>query len=189
MTEKTSLRASCLSKRAAIASSDHSTWSFAACERLAALLSKRSLNGFSVALYNPIRGELDVTPVLHALYAEGVTVALPVVEPGQGFLSFYRFHSALSLIQGAFGVLEPEHQERVTPDIVVMPLVGFDRKGNRIGYGKGYYDWTLAELRRDNKSLMAIGMAFSVQEVPEFPLEGHDMPLDGIVTEKETLAF
>jgi 5-formyltetrahydrofolate cyclo-ligase len=187
MPEKSSLRSACLAKRDALSQTDHETFSFAACERLMTYLSTVSLSGRNVALYNPIKNELDITPVLHALYAEGISVALPVVESGQRALSFYRFHSTLALAEGAYGIYEPQQTECVQPDIVIVPLVGFDRALHRIGYGKGYYDATLAALRTEKPPLLAIGVGFALQEVESLPTETHDMRLDVIITEKETL--
>lgn len=187
MIEKSSLRFSCLARRDAILNVDHNKWSFAVCERLAAYLVQCNIADASIALYNPIRSELDITPVLHALYAEGITVSLPVVESGRPFLSFFRFHSTLLMKAGAFGVLEPEQQEEVVPTIVIVPLVGFDRTGNRIGYGKGYYDATLTALRAQNPSLLAIGVGFALQEVAAIPADPHDAKLDVIITETETI--
>lgn len=184
---KTPHRTACLTKRDAITPADHEAWSFAVCEKLAALFNAANIGGKTVALYNPIKSELDITPLLHALYAEGVCVALPVVESGRPDLSFYRFHSTLKMEEGAFGVMQPEQMEQVVPDIVIVPLVGFDRRGHRIGYGKGYYDATLALLRAENPSLLAIGVAFALQEVDSIPAGSHDMKLDAIVTEKEVL--
>lgn len=184
---KSALRFTCLKRRDAIEQIDHEKWSFAACERLAALLYARGLHGRKVALYNPIKSELDVTPVLHALYAEGMEVSLPVVECGRPFLEFYRFHSALALEPGSFGVLEPERVKQSVPDTVIVPLVGFDRAGHRIGYGKGYYDATLTLLRAENPGLLAIGMGFALQEVAEVPADTHDARLDAIVTETEMI--
>lgn len=180
---KANLRRTAIAKRDAILAADHEAWSFAACEQLVLAISERGLMAKSIALYNPIKSELDVTPVLHALDAEGGNVSLPVVESGRSELSFYRFHSTLHMEEGAFGVLEPERLEQVTPDVVVVPLVAFDAAGNRLGYGKGYYDATLHALRAANPSVLAIGVGFALQEVEAIPADAHDAKLDMIVTE------
>lgn len=187
MNTKYSLRQSCLARRDALTAEAHEDLSFKVCERLMIYLSTVSLLGCSVALYNPIKSELDVTPILHALDAEGVCVGLPVVESSRRELSFYRFFSTLPMTQGSFGILEPQHFEQITPDIIIVPLVGFDRALNRIGYGKGYYDATLTALRAEKPTLLAIGVGFALQEVEALPAEAHDAKLDMIITEKETL--
>jgi 5-formyltetrahydrofolate cyclo-ligase len=187
MTTKPSLRSSCIAKRDAISASDHEIWSFAVCEKLALYLSALPVTGKQLALYNPTHSELDITPVLHALDAEGITVGLPVVEENTRVLSFFRFFSTLPMNEGAFGIMEPQHFEQITPDIVVVPLVGFDRSFQRIGYGKGYYDATLKALREHTPSLLAIGVGFSEQEIDAIPKDRHDEKLNAIITEKEII--
>lgn len=185
--DKTRLRQAALSARQAIAKDEHEARSFAICQKLVEVLSALSPAQRRIALYNPIREEADITPVLHALDAENIVTALPVVVSGQPYLSFYRFHSTLPLHEGAYGILEPQQAEEIIPDIVIVPLVAFDRSGQRLGYGKGYYDATLAHLRSLNASLLAIGVAFTVQEIATIPAEAHDIPLDLIITEQDVL--
>lgn len=185
---KLPLRQICLERRAALTPDAHEALSFAVCERLVGFLSGISLKERCVALYNPVRSELDVTPVLHALYAEGVSVALPVVESGSQELAFFRFHSTLNMTQGAFGIPEPEQFERVQPHIVIVPLLAFDRALHRLGYGKGYYDVTLERLRTRTPALLAIGVGFALQEEASLPAEAHDAKLDAIITENEIIS-
>lgn len=189
MTTKSSLRSSCITKRDAISIETHETWSFAVCEKLVTYLSTLPVAGKQLALYNATHSEVDITPVLHALDAEGITVGLPVVEASRRELSFYRFFSTLPMTQGTFGILEPQHFEQITPDIIVVPLVGFDRTGNRLGYGKGYYDATLKALRKTNPKILTIGVAFALQEVDTIPTDRHDEKLDVIITEKEIITL
>jgi 5-formyltetrahydrofolate cyclo-ligase len=83
--------------------------------------------------------------------------------------------------------MEPKaDQPRALPNVVLVPLLGFDRQGHRLGYGMGYYDQALTELRQAG-AVLAIGLAFSAQEVAAIPIEAHDQPLDWIVTEKEAI--
>jgi 5-formyltetrahydrofolate cyclo-ligase len=88
------------------------------------------------------------------------------------------------LVQGSFDLLEP-HPERPArlPDVVLAPLLAFDRRGGRLGYGMGYYDRTLAHLRARGRRPLAIGIAFAAQEVGEVPTGPDDVPLDGVITE------
>jgi 5-formyltetrahydrofolate cyclo-ligase len=91
------------------------------------------------------------------------------------------------LYEAGFGTLAPsELAPQVEPDVIVMPLLGFDSRGTRLGYGGGYYDRTLAKL---GKRPRLIGLAFSVQEISEIPHEPHDIPLDAVVTEKGVRNF
>ena len=85
---------------------------------------------------------------------------------------------------GHFKVQEPHaHQEEITPEFVLMPLLAFTADGKRLGYGGGYYDRTLAKLRAEG-DVFACGVAYAGQEVPELPTDEHDQPLDGILTEQ-----
>jgi 5-formyltetrahydrofolate cyclo-ligase len=113
---------------------------------------------------------------------------LPVVM-GQGLpLLFRKWGPRDLLIEGPYGIMEPSSRlPEVLPDIVFVPLAAFDRRGHRIGYGAGYYDRTLQALRA-SKAILAIGVAFSVQEVEAIPEDRHDERLDYVITEKEFIA-
>ncbi|MFH6785780.1 MULTISPECIES: 5-formyltetrahydrofolate cyclo-ligase [Methylobacterium] len=134
-----------------------------------------------VSAYWPIRSEVDVRPLLTALRARGQAVALPQVTPDG--LVFRLAAEGDSLAAGGFGLSEPGPGAPVVdPRALLVPLAAFDRRGHRIGYGKGYYDRALARLDAPARAL-AIGIAFSAQEIPRVPDGPHDRPLDGIVTE------
>jgi 5-formyltetrahydrofolate cyclo-ligase len=135
----------------------------------------------AAAGYQPIRDELDPLPLLRALHETGYAIALPRTE--EGFtLSFREWQPGCALERGKFGLSEPgEAQPRLFPAIVLTPLLAFDRQGNRLGYGAGYYDWALRDLRR-RQPVVAIGIAFDEQEFPEIPREPQDEPLDLILT-------
>lgn len=133
-----------------------------------------------VAAYWPIRSEIDPRPALARLRACGHASALPVVTP-EG-LVFRLWGEADSLAPAALGLMEPlAAAPQVEPAILLIPLAAFDRRGHRIGYGKGYYDRALAA----RPPLATIGIAHSVQEIPEIPDEPHDHPLDFVITERE----
>lgn len=141
-----------------------------------------------VAGYAAVRGELPLKPLLERLHAKGVTLALPCVQPESRVLLFRRWAPGEKLLPGMYGILEPETSaETVLPDIVLAPLVAFDRQGMRLGYGAGYYDATLAHLRAQGVLRAAIGIAYAAQEALSLPREAHDVPLDQIVTEQETI--
>ena len=134
-----------------------------------------------------MRSEVDPAPLADAAHADGITVGLPVVLPGGG-LVFRRHEPGHVLVPGGFGTMIPvEAAPAIEPDVIVVPLVGFDRSGTRLGYGKGHYDRTIAALRARGRSPRLVGVAFSVQEVDTIPHEPHDVRLDVIVTETETL--
>lgn len=134
-----------------------------------------------------MRSEADPAPLVAAAHAHGIAIGLPVVLPGGG-LVFRRYEPGHDLVPGGFGTRVPvDAAPAVEPDVVIVPLVGFDRAGTRLGYGKGHYDRTIAALRDRGVVPALIGVAFSVQEVDTIPHEPHDVRLDVIVTETETL--
>ncbi len=114
-------------------------------------------------------------------------VCLPVVLGDEQPLDMRLWEQGAPLYPSGFGTLAPsEIAPRVEPDIVVMPLLGFDAKGTRLGYGGGYYDRTLAAMK---KRPLLVGYAFAAQELPSIPREPHDRPLDLIVTEAGVRRF
>ena len=140
-----------------------------------------------VALYHPIKDELNPAPLERALRAAGARILLPVAIDRSAPLIFREFVEHASLAADAAGVpAPPETASALTPSIVVTPLLAFTRRGGRLGYGGGYYDRTLAALRRDH-AIIAIGYAYAAQEVDDLPTAPLDQPLDWIVTETETI--
>lgn len=140
----------------------------------------KRFSGEVVAGYWPIRSEADPLP---ALRGHDGPLALPVVVASGEPLLFRRWDGART-VPGRFGAaVPPDEAEVIRPRVVIVPLVGFDRRMGRLGYGGGYYDRTLAVLRAAGP-VTAIGFAHSVQEFPELPLEATDAPLDLIVTER-----
>lgn len=140
-----------------------------------------------VSAYWPMGEELDVRPLLTALAARGNPCALPVVAGKVEALVFRRWRPGDGLAPGPFGTSEPgAGAEAVTPGIVVVPLLAFDRAGNRLGYGAGFYDRTLAALRARGP-VLAVGVAFDAQEVDAVPVAAGDQPLDRVVTETRSL--
>jgi 5-formyltetrahydrofolate cyclo-ligase len=137
-----------------------------------------------VSGYWPIEAELDIRPLLRRLAADGCSVALPVVE-GRGLpLRFLQWREDEPLDSAGFGLMQPHATApALEPDLLLVPLLAFDRQGDRLGYGAGYYDLTLAALRR-RKAVLAVGVAFAAQEVERVPREPWDEPLDWIVTER-----
>lgn len=137
--------------------------------------------------YSPIRSELDPIPLMRRLQAEGATLALPVIVARDKPLLFRAWRPETGLVKGQLGILEPDASAlELVPDIILVPLAAFDRAGHRIGYGAGHYDRSLALLRA-HKTVVAIGVAFSVQEVAAVPHDGHDERLDFVLTEVEMI--
>ena len=138
-------------------------------------------SGAVVAAYWRIRDELDCQPILVRLMDNLQPVVLPVVLGPEEALEMRVWEQGAALYPSGFGTLAPaELAPQAEPDVVLMPLLGFDRMGTRLGYGGGYYDRTLAQL---SKRPRLIGPAFAAQELDAIPREAHDIPLDVVVTE------
>lgn len=134
-----------------------------------------------VGAFWPIRSEVDPRPLIERLFARGQRVALPKVTPDG--LVFREWKAGEALVRGGFGLSEPRDDlPPVDPRALVVPLAAFDRRGHRIGYGRGYYDRAIERLGRAGP-VLTIGIAFCVQEVEAVPAETHDQPLDHLVTE------
>ncbi|WP_372424138.1 5-formyltetrahydrofolate cyclo-ligase [Salinarimonas chemoclinalis] len=178
---KPSLRAEGLARRDALAPDVREE---AARRLVRTLLALPELAGVGpIAGYWPLRSELDPRPALAALAERGHRIALPVVsEPS---LVFRAWTPGTPLVRGPFGVEAPGPEAEVLhPRALLVPLARFDRACHRIGYGKGHYDRALAALERAGP-VIAIGVAFSVQEAQTIPAEDHDRRLDLVVTEAE----
>lgn len=134
-----------------------------------------------VAAYWRIRDELDCQPILVRLMDSNQPVVLPVVMGPDEPMQLRVWEPGTALYEAGFGTLAPSDLAPCAePDIVLMPLLGFDGQGTRLGYGGGYYDRTLARMRKKPR---LVGLAFAAQEIDDIPREEHDIPLDLIVTE------
>ncbi|MEZ0214063.1 MAG: 5-formyltetrahydrofolate cyclo-ligase [Xanthobacteraceae bacterium] len=183
--DKAALRAQALARRAGLDAAVRRAAAEAAALHAAAFLAPA--NGRIVALFAPIGAEIDTAPLAALLRAAGATLALPVVVDMDGPLIFrlWRADEALvpSLGPGRRAIpAPPPGAPQVRPERVVVPLAAFDSHGQRIGYGRGHYDRTLAQLRRLGP-VPALGYAFAVQQVAHVPAEPHDEPLDAIATD------
>ncbi len=172
MIDKTDLRAAARKRRA---------------NAPAAVIAPETLrfpSGTIIAGYWPIGGEIDPRPLLRALAQGGCMLALPVVTGPDRALDFRLWDQSIPLEDGPHRTRQPSASAPlIRPDVVLVPLLAFDRSGNRLGQGGGYYDRTLAALRADGP-VLAIGAAHTFQEVDAVPADRHDQRLDRIITEK-----
>ncbi len=146
-------------------------------------------NPSTVAGYYPLGSEINPLPLLEALEQGGTQLALPVVVKENAPLEFRIYKTGDKLKKGLEGALEPlKTAQPANPDIVLVPLLGFDETGNRIGQGKGYYDRTLGALRNE-RAVLAIGLAFEGQREQTLPLEAHDQDLDAVISEARCWVF
>jgi 5-formyltetrahydrofolate cyclo-ligase len=143
--------------------------------------------GAIVAGFMPMKSEINPLPLMRKLAAAGARLALPVVA-GQGKPLIMRAWAfGEPLIAGVWGIREPAPlAPAVAPDILIVPILAFDRAGQRIGYGAGYYDLTIAALRA-RQAVVAIGVAFAAQEIAAVPATSRDAPLDLVLTEREVI--
>ncbi len=134
----------------------------------------------------PIRSEIDPTPLMAALDGAGHRLCVPVIQ-GRGLaLRFREWRPGAEMIEGDFGALVPAAGDWLEPRLLIAPLVAFDANGGRLGYGGGFYDRSLQGLRAQDQAMrrtLAVGFAYSAQQVDAVPRGPADQPLDAIVTE------
>lgn len=141
----------------------------------------------AIAGYHPIGAEADCRPLMERLALAGHATALPVMDGPDRPLIFRRWAPGEPLVAGGLDIPVPRPDvASVRPDILLVPLLAFDRAGRRLGYGGGFYDRTLAALRAQ-VPVVAVGIAFSVQEVDKVPHAAYDALMDWVVTERETI--
>jgi 5-formyltetrahydrofolate cyclo-ligase len=139
--------------------------------------------GAVVSGFVPIAGEIDPRTLMAAFVCEGATTALPVTGPGNT-LEFRAWRPGDPLKKAGFGLSEPEEgADVVHPTLVLAPLLAFDLKGRRLGWGGGFYDREIAKMR-GVRDVTIVGVAFDAQQVPRVPTGRWDQKLDWIVTEK-----
>jgi 5-formyltetrahydrofolate cyclo-ligase len=147
--------------------------------------------GAAVSGFWPMGDEIDVKPLLAQLHGSGHPVGLPVVVKKGEPLIFRHWYPGMALVSGGFGTEVPPHSaSELEPQVLIVPLLAFDAKGYRLGYGGGFYDRTLDKLRNGSAAdPLAVGVAFSAQHVMRVPRDDYDQPLDWIVTEKAAHHF
>jgi 5-formyltetrahydrofolate cyclo-ligase len=143
--------------------------------------------GAIVSGFMPLKSEINPVPLMQKLAAAGARLALPVVCGRGKPLRMRAFAFGDALASGVWGIREPKpHAPEVVPDVLLVPLLAFDRAGNRVGYGAGYYDLTIASLRAQG-SVLAVGIAFAAQQIAQVPATARDARLDLVLTEREEI--
>jgi 5-formyltetrahydrofolate cyclo-ligase len=183
---KAQLRAEALAKRDALPAEMRA----AAAEEIARRAFPLAVKpGVIVSGFMPMRSEINPLPLLRKLAEAGAQLALPAIA-GRGhplIMRAYAFGDELA--RGQWGIREPKPEAaEVAPDILIVPLACFDRRGQRIGYGAGYYDMTIHALRA-KKQIVTIGIAFAVQEIAKVPATERDEALDFVLTEREAIVI
>ena len=188
---KSELRALKVSLRDSISDNDREERSGRVCRHATDLLI--SSHAGSMLVYVPFRSELDTRPLIVWAWENGIEVMVPRSLRGSGMMELYLLHSWDELIQGAYGIPEPDPKRAekcrndVVPDVIWVPGLAFDRHGGRLGYGGGYYDRLrdrmLPAAAGGKKTPLWIGLGYEVQLTDLVPMECHDLRLDGLITE------
>jgi 5-formyltetrahydrofolate cyclo-ligase len=183
---KAALRAVTLALRDALPAAERA----AAAETIAArAFPLKVAAGAIVSGFSPMKSEINPVPLLRKLAEAGAQLALPAIA-GRGrplIMRAWKFGDPFKA--GQWGIREPVPEApEVAPDILIVPLACFDRAGHRIGYGAGYYDMTIGAVRA-SKPVVAVGIAFAAQEIPQVPATERDARLDLVLTEREIIDF
>ena len=183
---KTALRRAAVARRDALPPAERMAAALAIAERG---LPVEVTPGTVVSGFSPLKSEISPLPLLRRLADAGASLALPVVIGRGQPLVMRAWSFGAPLVSGVWGIREPPTDApELNPDILIVPLLAFDRRGHRIGYGAGYYDMTIARLRA-MKPVTAIGIAFAAQEIAAVPVTPRDASLDLVLTERETIDF
>ncbi len=188
MTDKASLRTQMLAKRAAIPSATKLEAAAAIANHFADhpyLTYSRSFAG-----YYATRNELDVLPIFNRMSRFTKVMSLPITQLDSRLLLFRRWAPGQPLELGPHGIkIPPADAEAIIPEIILVPLLAFTPDGYRLGYGGGYYDTTIKELRKMQNPPLFFGVAYTQQEVVNIETEPHDQKLDGILTQDGVSMF
>ena len=143
--------------------------------------------GVIVSGFMPLKSEINPLPLMQKLSEAGASFALPAIAGRGKPLIMRAWEFGAPLDRGQWGIREPKPEApEVAPDILLVPMLAFDRNGYRIGYGAGYYDMTITKFRA-MKPVVAVGIAFAAQEVPAVPTTPRDARLDLVLTEREVI--
>lgn len=182
MSEKKKIREEAKSIRACLHNNDDG---MAARKVAATIIMLEELDTVkTVSAYYPINDELDALVTLKALHAARFPIALPAIVGKALPLEFRSWDMRTDLIDGPFNTKESS-ENIVTPEVLLVPLLAFDELGNRLGYGGGFYDRTIAAFKVQNPELITIGLAYEGQKIAHVPVDDYDQKLDIIVTDQK----
>jgi 5-formyltetrahydrofolate cyclo-ligase len=182
---KAALRADATARRDAMPAAARARGAAVIAERALAIAGP--LKPSVVAVYRAIRTEVVPDAIVDWALGRGLVVVLPAIE-NASTLVFRRYRPGDPLVAAGLGTVSPTSEApAIDPDLIVTPIVAFDRAGTRLGHGRGYYDRGVLALHAKGLRPVLVGVAFAVQEVAAIPSESHDIAMDWIVTEKETI--
>ena len=149
------------------------------------LLKKKGIKGKIVGGYYPYNNEIDCIQILKKLEKKNYIISLPKIKKNSQ-MDFIQWSYKDPLVINKFGIPEPSNGKIKFPDILLMPLLSFDTKLNRVGYGGGFYDRYIQRIKRKKKPLL-VGLAYSFQKVKSIPTNRYDKKLDFVMTEKKII--
>ena len=150
------------------------------------ILKKLNLkNNINIGGYYPINSEISCLNVLEILEKNNFKISLPITKKNNN-MDFYEWSFQDSLRVSHQGIPEPNTKKKVIPDVLIVPLVGFDRYKFRLGYGGGFYDRYIGKILKFKK-ILTVGFAFSFQEISKIPINKFDQKLNFILTDKEII--
>ena len=152
---------------------------------LSKILEKKKTKPKIIGGYYPFNYELDILNILETLEKKKYIISLPKIAKNNK-MNFFKWSFKEPLRINKFGIPETTSNKKINPNILLIPLVGFDDQLNRLGYGGGYYDRYLSKIE-DNKKIIKIGVGFSFQKIKNIPINKHDIKLDYIITEKKII--
>ena len=195
--DKTALRRELKRRRRILSAEQQKQAALALCQRLKQLPEIRRTK--RISLYLPVNGEIDPTPLIPWLRQRRVAIYLPVLRPfSANSLWFVAYGDTTPMVKNRFGIAEPcprfaaQRRNRLPAwalDTLIVPLVGFDQHANRMGMGGGFYDRSLAFMRRPGPAPTLIGVAHSCQQVDTLPVEPWDINLSACVTDQSIFIF
>ena len=147
------------------------------------ILKKEKIKGKAIGGYYPYNYEIDAINILRKFERKNYYLSLPKIKKNFQ-MDFFKWSTKDPLIINKYGIPEPISNHLQYPNILLVPLVAFDKNNNRVGYGGGFYDRYLKKIKK-NKKIITIGLAYSFQEVKKIPINDNDIKLDFIVTEKK----
>lgn len=184
-TFRNALRSRLIAAREALPAGLHTQLSRKIERHLGALVD--ALNPAVLAFCWPFRGEFDARALVSGRLPGGLRACLPVVMDSDSPLEFREWTPQSEMIEDRYGIHIPARGAALRPDVILMPLNGFDEAGYRLGYGGGYYDRTLAAMADAGQRPVSLGVAFAIQEIETVPHESWDRRLDLVLTERGVL--
>ena len=154
-------------------------------DKILNLLKKEKVTKKNIGGYYPVNFEVDILDILKKFDKKNFNISLPVIKKNYD-MNFYKWSFNEPLKINKYGIPEPDSSILIYPDVLLVPLVAFDRKLNRLGYGGGFYDRLIKKLSK-KKKILKIGLALSTQEINKVPINKYDQKLDYIVTNKDII--